>query len=64
MTVVGYGTDTFPAFFTASSGVRVPHRVDSASEAAAIMDAIQQVSAVLPSPSLSPLPSPRRVAHS
>lgn len=34
--VLGFGTDEFPAFYSRSSGVAVPHRVDSAAEAAAI----------------------------
>jgi pseudouridylate synthase len=34
--VLGMGTDDFPAFYTRSSGLRVPHRVDSAEEAAAV----------------------------
>ena len=35
--VVGLGTDHFPAFYTRSSGLDVPVRVDSAEEAAAIL---------------------------
>jgi pseudouridylate synthase len=34
--VLGMGTDDFPAFYTRSSGLRVPHRVDSAEEAATV----------------------------
>lgn len=37
--VVGFGTDWFPAFYAGSSGLRVPHRVDSASQAAAAIRA-------------------------
>ena len=37
--VLGFGTDDFPAFFTRGSGSNVPHRVDSAVDAAAIMAA-------------------------
>jgi pseudouridine-5'-phosphate glycosidase len=33
--VVGYGVDDLPAFYSASSGLRLPHRVDSPAEAAA-----------------------------
>lgn len=39
VTVVGFGTDEFPAFFTRSSGLMAPHRVDSAEEMAAAMKA-------------------------
>eukprot|EP00039_Didymoeca_costata_P010428 m.140278 g.140278 ORF g.140278 m.140278 type:complete len:666 (+) comp14822_c0_seq3:251-2248(+) len=39
VTVVGYQTDFFPSFFSRSSGCRVPHRVDTAEEAAKIMHA-------------------------
>ncbi len=39
VTVVGYATDEFPAFFTPTSGIVAPHRVDSAQEMAAAMDA-------------------------
>lgn len=34
--VLGYGTDEMPAFYYAESGIKVPIRVDSAAEAAAI----------------------------
>ena len=37
--ILGYGTDFFPAFYTRSSGLPVDQRVDSAAEAAAIIDA-------------------------
>lgn len=36
--VVGYRCDELPAFYRRRSGVRVPHRVDTASELAAICD--------------------------
>lgn len=39
VTVAGFGTDEFPAFFTATSGLKVPHRVNSAEEMAAAMHA-------------------------
>jgi pseudouridylate synthase len=39
VTVVGYGTDTFPAFYLTDSGLPVPWRVDSPVEAAAILRA-------------------------
>lgn len=35
--VIGYGTDTLPAFYTRSSGYPVDYRVDSAAEAAAVI---------------------------
>ena len=34
--VLGYRTDTFPAFWSASSGLPVPHRVESVEEIAAV----------------------------
>ncbi len=37
--VVGYGTDEFPSFFSRSSGLAVPMRVDTPQEAAALMRA-------------------------
>ena len=36
--VVGWGTDEVPGFFSRSSGLAVPARVDSADEAAALLD--------------------------
>ncbi len=35
--VIGYGTDTLPGFWTRSSGLKLPHRVDSARAVAAMM---------------------------
>ena len=37
--VVGYGVDELPAFYSITSGLRVPHRVDGAGEAAAAVRA-------------------------
>jgi len=37
--VVGVGTDEFPAFFSRTSGLSVAHRVDSAKDLAALVDA-------------------------
>jgi pseudouridine-5'-phosphate glycosidase len=45
VTVLGYGTDTFPAFYLASSGVPITWRVDSAAEAAAVLRAREEVGA-------------------
>ncbi len=39
VTVIGYRTDEFPGFFTASTGLRVPARADSPEEVAAIAKA-------------------------
>lgn len=36
--VIGFGTDTFPAFWCQSSGLRLPLRMDSADEAARAFD--------------------------
>jgi pseudouridine-5'-phosphate glycosidase len=35
--VLGYQHDWFPAFYTRSSGLAIPHRVESAAEAAAVL---------------------------
>lgn len=40
--VLGFGTDDFPAFYSRSSGVSVPHRVDSAAAVAAIVGAMRR----------------------
>jgi pseudouridine-5'-phosphate glycosidase len=37
--VLGYRTDEFPAFYTPSSGFAVPHRIESAAEIAAVINA-------------------------
>jgi pseudouridylate synthase len=37
VTVLGFGTDTFPGFYVRDTGLPVPWRVDSADEVAAIM---------------------------
>ena len=37
VTVLGYRTDEFPAFYLTTSGLPVPWRIDSAEEAAAVM---------------------------
>lgn len=40
--VLGFGTDDFPAFYSRSSGVSVPYRVDSAAAVAAIVGAMRR----------------------
>jgi pseudouridylate synthase len=48
--VIGYGTDELPGFFTASTGLRVPHRADSPEDIARIAEshwALGEQSAVL-----------------
>ena len=40
--VLGFGTDDFPAFYSRSSGVSVPHRVESAADVAAIVGAMRR----------------------
>jgi pseudouridine-5'-phosphate glycosidase len=45
VTVLGYRTDTFPAFYLTSSGLPVPWRVDSAREAADVLRARAEVGA-------------------
>ena len=42
--VIGYRTDTFPSFYTRSSGLPVSARVDSAEEAAALLKAHWELS--------------------
>jgi pseudouridine-5'-phosphate glycosidase len=39
VTLLGYRTDEFPGFFTAATGLRVPARVESAAEVAAVLRA-------------------------
>ena len=39
VTVLGFGTDAFPGFYLADSGLRVPWRVDTPEEAAEVMRA-------------------------
>ena len=39
ITVLGYGTDEFPAFFTPQSGLSLAHRADSPNEVAKVMSA-------------------------
>ena len=41
--VVGYGVDDLPAFYSVSSGLRIAHRVDGPSEAAAVVRAHRAV---------------------
>jgi pseudouridine-5'-phosphate glycosidase len=41
--VVGFGTDTLPAFYASSSGVAVDYRIDTAAEFAAVVQAKQQM---------------------
>ena len=41
--VVGYGTDELPAFYSTSSGLRVPHRLDSPRDAAAAIAAHRSI---------------------
>lgn len=43
VTVIGYGTDEFPAFYSRSSGLRVDARCDCPAEVAAIWRAKQQL---------------------
>ena len=45
VTVLGYRTDTFPAFYLTSSGLPVPWRVDSPQEAADVLRARLEVGA-------------------
>jgi pseudouridylate synthase len=61
VTVLGYGTDTFPAFYLNNSGHRVAHRVDTPAEAAAVLrerEALQVPGAVVVA---NPLPQDEQV---
>lgn len=40
--VLGFGTDEFPAFYSRTSGVALPHRVETAAEVAAIVGAMRR----------------------
>ena len=40
--LLGYGTDEFPAFYSRTSGVAVPHRVETATEVASIVGAMRR----------------------
>lgn len=54
--VVGYATDSFPAFYSRESGLAVDVRVDSPQEAAAIIGASRQLG--LPGGTLIAVPAP------
>jgi pseudouridylate synthase len=43
VTVLGYGTDSFPGFYLADSGHSVPWRVDSAAQVAAVVRAREEL---------------------
>jgi pseudouridylate synthase len=43
VTVVGYGTDEFPGFFTARTGLRVPARADTPGRLAALVQASRRL---------------------
>ena len=64
VTVIGYGTDEFPAFYSRQSGLPVDVRVDSAAEVAAIVRAKQQLGmqagllVCVPVPAEAELPAP------
>ena len=40
--LLGYGTDEFPAFYSRTSGVAVPHRVETSTEVASIVGAMRR----------------------
>ena len=61
MTVLGYGTDRFPAFYLTDSGVPVPWRVDSPAEAAAVLRARAQARAPGAVVVANPLPEGEQV---
>lgn len=58
--MLGYGTDTFPAFFTPDSGQPAPARADSPEEVARVLEAARACG--LPSSVLVAVPNPRPAA--
>jgi pseudouridine-5'-phosphate glycosidase len=58
VTVLGYGTDTFPAFYLNDSGLPVPWRVDTPEEVAAVLRAQMAPGAVIVA---NPLPVDEQV---
>jgi len=61
VSVLGYGTDTFPAFYLNDSGLPVPWRVDSPEEAAAVLRAREAVGAPGAIVVANPLPADEQV---
>ena len=61
VTVLGYGTDRFPAFYLNDSGVPVPWRVESAAEAAAVLRARAEAGAPGAVVVANPLPEGEQV---
>jgi pseudouridine-5'-phosphate glycosidase len=61
VTVLGYRTDRFPAFYLNDSGVPVPWRVESAAEAAAVLRARAEVGAPGAVVVANPLPEDEQV---
>jgi pseudouridine-5'-phosphate glycosidase len=61
VTVLGYGTDRFPAFYLNDSGVAVPWRVDSPAEAAAVLGAREEAGAPGAVVVANPLPEDEQV---
>jgi pseudouridine-5'-phosphate glycosidase len=63
VTVLGWRTDAFPAFYCRESGLEVDHRVESAAEVAAIMQArdrqglLSSILVAVPCPEQQALPS-------
>ena len=55
MPVIGYGTDELPAFYSRRSGLRLPHRVDTKEQAAALLRALRAASPPRP-PLVNPIP--------
>ena len=57
--VVGYRCDELPAFWSRSSGLELPYRVDSAAEAAAIVDAMGRTGVLftVPPPQAAAVPN-------
>lgn len=61
--VVGYGTDEFPSFFSRSSGVAVPMRLDTPEEVAALMAATWQLGLGVGVSIANPVPAQEEMPH-
>lgn len=61
--VVGFGTDDFPAFFTRQSGFRVPLRVDTPDEVAAMMHAMDALDLPQAISVANPVPAEDEIPH-
>ncbi len=61
--VVGYGTDDFPSFFSRTSGLRTPMRLDTPQEIAALMEATWGLGLGSGISIANPVPAESEMAH-